>query len=144
MLPKGFVYQGRKIYFIEQKGKDPASNRWRAELYYKPGFAITKLFDSVHANAVFLADHEDAVYTFYEEFVGDYEAGKIRETTIEAPCPFCGVGPNDQDDGVMLLQAVQTMYGSWQVVCRNCLGAGPEAMKREEAIDQWNQRVKAE
>ena len=63
--PKGFLYDGETIFFIEEKGKDIGFPRWRACLYYEPNFAKTVFFESESAYNDFINAHSNDTYEDY-------------------------------------------------------------------------------
>lgn len=74
--PAGFKYDGRTTLFIDAKGEDimysgfppfDRPTRFRADLYYEPGFAKTAFFDSELGYEVFLAANRPTCYATYEE-----------------------------------------------------------------------------
>ena len=67
-MKTGFMHGGKRIYFIEAKGKDVSFERWRATLYYAPGFALTYFAQSQAEYDKFLALHNKDCYADYEEY----------------------------------------------------------------------------
>ena len=57
---------------------------------------------------------------------------------IKAPCPFCGTGPEDHDEGSPILH-VDFENDAWFVKCSNCGARGPRAFSEIEAIKLWNE-----
>lgn len=78
--PSGFYHDGETILFIDVKGKDNMESRfpiydgtprYRADLYYKPGFAKTAFFYGELAYEVFLAANRPKCYPTYESFCNE-------------------------------------------------------------------------
>ena len=82
MTKPGFLYsdgnQRRRIYFIEDRGKDISYERWRATLYYEPNFAMTAFFDSAEAYESFLSKHRPLCFDDYETFRKEWKARGLR------------------------------------------------------------------
>lgn len=83
---EGFEYfdtdtqEKRRIYYIEEKGKDTSFDRWRLCLYYQPNFACTTFFYSKEDYEYFLKRHKQDCYPDYVEYVEFYNK-KSKERT---------------------------------------------------------------
>ena len=75
MKYKGFNYfdgdsqTNRRIYYIEEKGKDTGFERWRLELYYQPNFACTCFCNSLEAYEEFLKKYKQDCFPDYVEYL---------------------------------------------------------------------------
>lgn len=80
--PKGFIQQNRRIYFMEEKGKDVSFPRWRVCLYYAPNFALTHFLDSLQEYNNFLSNHINNCFADYEVFRKNYWASALDTEII--------------------------------------------------------------
>ena len=69
----------RRIYYIEEKGKDISFERWRLHLYYKPNFACTSFYYSSEDYETFLKYHKQDCFTDYVEYLAWYKAFCLPE-----------------------------------------------------------------
>lgn len=60
----GFDYDGKRIFFVEPRGKDAGFERWRMCLYYERNSALTAFFSTEFGYKSFL--HKAKKYTFAE------------------------------------------------------------------------------
>lgn len=65
---QGFRHEGKRIFFIEGKGKDISFERWRVTLYYEPHLAKTFFFPSEKAYETFLRENLPKTFEHYEDF----------------------------------------------------------------------------
>ena len=74
-LLEGFEYfdtdtqEKRRIYYIEEKGKDASFERWRLELYYQPSFACTCFCNSLESYEEFLKKYKPFCFQDYVEYL---------------------------------------------------------------------------
>ena len=73
MKHKGFVHDGKRIYFIDPRGKDASFDRWRVTLYYDKDYASTAFFRNETEYQDFLAKNMPLTYEDYKEFGADYQ-----------------------------------------------------------------------
>jgi len=62
---------------------------------------------------------------------------------IEKRCPWCGVEPEDHDEGMPLLRPDLISDSDkapfeWAVFCENCRARGPVRETADTAISAWN------
>lgn len=68
---------------------------------------------------------------------------KQISSTAPLPCPFCGGKPVIENWEMSPWEKIHIETESnhwWNVFCDDCLGAGPDMLSKEEAIDAWNRR----
>jgi len=72
---KGFLHEEKLIQYLDPRGKDAGLDRWRVDLYYAPGWALTYFCKSEEEYEKFLRDHRPLTYRGYKEFVRNYKKG---------------------------------------------------------------------
>ena len=70
MERKGFRFEGKRIYFMDGRGKDISFERWRVSLYYEPHKAATHFLTSQAEYDTFLTTHRPVCYQDYQEYAG--------------------------------------------------------------------------
>ncbi|MHB1098680.1 MAG: hypothetical protein ACYCZR_03920 [Burkholderiales bacterium] len=86
MTPPGFEYDGKTILFIDPQGKDASFERWRAILYYEPGFAKTTFFGTEFQYETFLAARQPLCYSTYAALCNQgTESRKSKQQKPPAP-----------------------------------------------------------
>ena len=75
---KGFLYKEKLIQYLDPQGKDAGLERWRVDLYYAPGWALTHFCRSEEEYEKFLRDHRPLTYREYEEFVRNYKKVEVK------------------------------------------------------------------
>ncbi len=64
----GFMFEDKRIHFIDGHGKDISFNRWRVILYYRPGFALPHFLDSQVEYDNFINKYQPFYYEDYSVF----------------------------------------------------------------------------
>ena len=65
---KGFEFEGKRIYFMDGRGKDISFERWRVSLYYNHHQAATHFLPSQAEYDAFLTEHQADCYDDYDKF----------------------------------------------------------------------------
>lgn len=70
MKPKGFDYHGKRIMYVEPRGKDPRTdiNRWRMSLYYETHYAETHFCYSQQEYDRTLAAWQAVTFSDYNDY----------------------------------------------------------------------------
>jgi len=68
IVPIGFIHEGRRVYYMDGRGKDISFPRWRATLYYEGHLAMTHFLSSQADYDSFLSIHAKYCYSSYDEF----------------------------------------------------------------------------
>ena len=76
VLKPGFLHNGRRIFFMEPRGKDISYERWRVTLYYARNFAETHFLPSHEEYDSFLQKHVGVCYERFDYFLRDLKQGK--------------------------------------------------------------------
>ena len=67
-MPVGFMYNGRRIFYIDPQGKDVSFERWRLDGYYAPQYAKTIFFSTEEEYLDFQREKAPHCYADFEMF----------------------------------------------------------------------------
>ena len=82
-MKSGFLFEDKRIYFIDERGKDPRNDihRWRVNLYYQPGFALNHFFYSEQEYSAFIKEKLPYCHADYDKYkleAGDRELRRVH------------------------------------------------------------------
>ena len=68
MIKPGFLHNGRRIFYMEPRGKDISFERWRITLYYAVNYAETHFLPTQEDYDSFTKKYADNCYENFEDF----------------------------------------------------------------------------
>jgi len=67
-MAKGFMCNGRRIFYIEQLGNSPSLGEWVVEVFYAPSYSETLYFDTEKEYLGFIQKNSPHCYKYFELF----------------------------------------------------------------------------
>jgi len=114
---KGFLHEEKLIQYLDPRGKDAGLERWRADLYYAPGWARVHFCRSEEEYEKFIRDHRPMVYKSYEEFVRNYKGGGTMNKRCEVFLNWCRSAFDESSWYSItedVLESIRNNWGQWE------------------------------